>query len=144
MKSFLQELIIFLLDQKISFEIVLSLNTFGADVSAMAERFKAPVNSRKIQVCSGSNVNINLKLAQPLSLKSVHANVIFLKYVFSGDSHFPLTLRKRDAAYDLLKYSIRPKGCRSLTQCHSLLSPWWIGCEGHLLSFLFCNLKCIS
>ena len=33
------------------------------------------------------------------------------------------------------------EGCPSITKCHSLLRPWWVGSEGHFLFRYFRNLK---
>ena len=53
-----------------------------------------------------------------------------LKHLQAKREEIP-TLRKRD----YLKYGTTVKGCPSLTQCHSLLRPWWMGSEGHQFSF---------
>ena len=49
---------------------------------------------------------------------------------------FPPTKKeKRDAAYDYVNYWITEKGCPNLSQCRSLLRPWWMGSEGHNFPF---------
>ena len=57
----------------------------------------------------------------------------------AAHNHHFLTIKrkKRDAAYDYLQYWITIKGCPSITQCHSLLRPWWMGTEGHFFPFCF-------
>ena len=97
-----------------------SLTTVGfGNVSANTTWEK--IFSVVIMLIGGKNLSKIYHLLSP-----PHCFLVLPATIIS--SHF----KKKNAAYDCIKYCITVNFPLYLTRCHSLLMPWWMGSESHL------------